>query len=172
MLLTGQTRSSLHLAPGGNVCDGGKLCFSTSLILLWLTVSFCFRHIGLSIQRSKDRLGIRNVIFPTKLCGKSVALMSLVTPLLIIQGGKGLNPQSLKLCMFPFSLNRRKTVSFAINRKRLRERFTPIVPPHNVRVNTCMSPKSEIVFTSFTAGNITANNVLYVSGALCSYSLR
>ena len=27
MLLTGQTRSSLHLAPGGNVCDGGKLCF-------------------------------------------------------------------------------------------------------------------------------------------------
>ena len=45
------------------MCDGGKLCFSISLILLWLTVSFCFRHIGLSIQRSKDRLGIRNVIF-------------------------------------------------------------------------------------------------------------
>ena len=44
MLLTGLTRSSLHLAPRGNVCDGGKFFFSTSLILLWLTVACCFRH--------------------------------------------------------------------------------------------------------------------------------
>ena len=55
MRLTGHTRSSLHLAPSRNVCDGGKLSFSISLILLWLTVSFCFRHIVLSMQRSKDR---------------------------------------------------------------------------------------------------------------------
>ena len=101
MVLTGQTRSSLHLAPGGNVCDGGKLCFSVSLILLWLTVSFCFRHIGLSIQRSKDRLGIRNVIFAIKLFGKSVALRSSVIPLLIIQGGRGLNPAEFETVHVP-----------------------------------------------------------------------
>ena len=81
-------------------------------------------------------------------------------PLLIIQGGKGLNPQSLKPYTFPVSLNRRKTVLCAINGKRPKERFTPIVPHHNIRVNSCMSPKSEIVLTSFIAGNITANNVL------------
>ena len=160
MLLTGLTRSSLHLAPSGNVCDGGKFCFSISLTLLWSTVSFCFRHIGLSIQRSKDRLGIHNVIFEMKLFGKSVALRSMLIPLLIIQGGKGLDPQSLRPYMFPVSLNKRDPVLCATNRKRPRERFTPIVPHHNVRVNTCMSPKSEIVLPSFIAGNITANNVL------------
>ena len=42
----------------------------------------------------------------------------MVIPLLIIQGGKGLNPQSLKPYVFPVSLNRRKTVLCAINGKR------------------------------------------------------
>ena len=53
-----------------------------------------------------------------KLFGNSVALRSMVIPLLIIQGGKGLNPQSLKPYVFPVSLNRRKTVLCAINGKR------------------------------------------------------
>ena len=64
----------------------------------------------MSIQRLKDQMGIRNVIFVTKLCGTSVAFRSIVNPLFIVQGGKGLNPQSLKPCMFPVSLNRRKPV--------------------------------------------------------------
>ena len=84
---------------------------------------------------NERRLGIRNVIFATKFLGKSVALRSMVIALLIIQKGKGLNPQSLKPYMFPVSLNRGRTVLCAINRKRPRERFSPIVPPHNVRVN-------------------------------------
>lgn len=67
MLLTGLTRSPLCLAPRRNVCDRGNFCFSIRLTLLWLTVTFCFRHIGLSIPRSKDWLGIPNVIFKMKL---------------------------------------------------------------------------------------------------------
>ena len=103
-----------------------------SLILLWLTFTFCFWHIGLSIQRSKDRLGIPNVIFAMKLFRKSVASRTLEIPILVNQGGKGLNPQSFKPYMFPVSLNKRNSVRCAKNRKRPRERFTPIAPHHNM----------------------------------------
>ena len=161
MLLTGQTRSSLHLAPGGNVCDGGKLCFSISLILLWLTVSFCFRLIGLHTQRSKDQLGILNVIFGMKLFGKPVASQNSVTPRFILLGGQRLHLQSLKHNIFLRFPNKGAIVLCAINRTRCRERFSPIVLHPSVRVNSCMSPPgTEIVLKSITAKNITVNNVL------------
>ena len=75
------------------------------------------------------QLGIGDVIFATKLLGKSVALRSMVIALLIIQKGKGLNIQSLKPYMFPVSLNRRRTVLRAINRKSPKERFLLLCRP-------------------------------------------
>ena len=44
--------------------------------------------------------------------------IAVVNSFILFQGGKGLNPQSLKPYVFPVSLNRRKTVLCAINGKR------------------------------------------------------
>ena len=52
---------------------------------------------------------------------------------------------------------------FVTNRKKCREGFIPIVLHHNVRVNTCISARTGIVFRFFTVKNIKANNSL----ALC-----
>ena len=171
MLLTGHTRSSLHLAPSGNVCDGGKLCFSTSLILLWLTDSFRFKHIGLSME-IKRQAGYSQCDFRDEIVREICGFLEYADPPTYHPGRQRASLSKFETVHVPFSLNRRKTVSCAINRRKPGERFTPTVPPHNVRVNACMSPKSEIVFTSFIAGNTTANNVLLVSGAMCLYSLR
>ena len=165
MLLTGRTRFSPHLAPSGNVCDGGKLCFFVLLILLLLIVSFCFQNIGLCIQRSKVQLDILSVIFEMKLCGKSVTFQNMVTPLNILLGGQGLNLLCLKHNIFPFSPKKGNPVLSVTNRTKCRERFIPIVLHHNVRGNICMSPWTEIVFRFFTAKNITANK--YSLGLWC-----
>ena len=75
--------------------------------------------------------------------------------------GRQREPSEFETKHIPRVSDQGALVSCAINRTRHREGFTPIALHPNVTVNSCMLPPgTKIVLRSFTAENITVNNVL------------
>ena len=121
-----------------------------------VVATYCFQNTGLNIQINlKDQLAIINVISGMNLFARSVVLMNMATPPLLLLVGQGIHLHPHLHCLQHNTslvlLINRETVLFAINGTKWRERSPPIVPHHNVRGNSCILQGTEIVLKFSTA---------------------